>query len=373
MKHRKLLVVCSVSLSCICTSAFAEQSNANTTSNNKTSFYLSALYLQPSSNNLKYAVFVSGNQPYYQSWHNRIIAPGYSPAFDLGLTYAFQQTPYNVSFNWLHAGSSDSSSTQTSENTDINTVQFVAPPYDVGPAVFSIKHASSTASSSFNDIGIDFGKVFEYGSHLKGNIFCGLSILNINQTVTTTFSDNAGSPEIPGQAYALPADPRFYFTTKNSSRYFGAGPNIGMNVEYDASNGFGVLGQFAGLLTAGTSSAEDNFISSSQRLILLGNNPSTQQITTPNSTQLVPGLDSKLGVLYSHAWHNAILSIEGGYRFMYFYNAISTISPDTLVQAGVDPTVPEFATGTMAINSTAANTGPFSLQGPYLKFTITLA
>jgi hypothetical protein len=53
-------------------------------------------------------------------------------------------------------------------------------------------------------------------------------------------------------------------------------------------------------------------------------------------------------------------------------DAISAISPDTLVQAGDDPAIPEFATGTMAINSTTSTNSPFSLNGPYLSLTIIL-
>jgi hypothetical protein len=293
----------------LCSSVFARSTNPN--------FHLDLLYLQPNSNNLKYAVFVSGNQPYSQSWHDQSINPGYSPAFDLGFNYPLWQSAYHFSVDWLHAGTSDSSAAQASENTDVATVEFVAPPYDVGPAVFGIKRADSTVKSNFNSVGINLGRMFEYSEHISGKVFGGINILNISQNLTTIFSDYAGSPEIPGQAYALPADPDFNFTTKNTSDYLGVGPNLGFGIQYESSNGLGVFGQFSGSLTVGSLSAQDNFTSTSKRLIDLGLSPSSQSITTPNTSQFVPGFDSKVGVLYNHTWNKVGMAIEGGYRFIY--------------------------------------------------------
>jgi hypothetical protein len=366
MDFRKIYLV--VIAGCFCITTFADTKNEYI--NNRNSFHIEGLYLQPDSNNLKYAVFVAGNQPYKQSWHNQTVNPGYSPGFEVGINYAFQQTPYNVSADRMHVGTSDSSSMQASDNIDISTVQFVAPPYDVGPAVFGIKRATSTVTSNFNSIDLDLGRIFAYDSHLKGRVFAGLNILNIKQNISTTFSDYRGSPEIPDQAYGLPADPAFYFTTKNSSDYLGVGPNLGLNIQYQANNGLGIVGEFVGALTVGTISSQDNFISASKRLNDLGINPSQQEITVPNATQFVPGLDSKLGLFYSRTMHDMDFTIEAGYRFAYYFNAISTISPDTLVQPGLDATIPEFATGTMAINSTTTSNSPYSLQGPYLNLTV---
>lgn len=46
-----------------------------------------------------------------------------------------------------------------------------------------------------------------YNPNLQIKLSAGLDVLRIKQTINTTFSDYAGSPLIPGQAYALPADP----------------------------------------------------------------------------------------------------------------------------------------------------------------------
>lgn len=342
--------------------------------NKKHSFYLETLFLQPNSDNLIYAVFVSGNQPLHQSWHNQEIKPGFSPAFELGYEYYFDHSEYNLAINWLYLNTFDSDDKQASDNTDVATVEFVAPPYDVGPAVFGIKRADSTAHYNFNSVKFNVEKLFRYSPHIQAKVFGGANAIRLHQTVATTFSDMAGSPEIPGQAYPVEADPDFYFKTTNISTYTGAGPDVGMNVQYQTNNGWGVTGEFLATLTAGAMSSKDKFKSASKRLLALGITTSEQEITTPTTANVVPGLDSHIGIFYQYDYrHNIDFRLEAGYRFAYYYNAISEIYPATLVQAGEDETIPEFSTGTMAINSTASDYSSFSLNGAYLKLAINLA
>lgn len=371
MTSNKKNVFLGLTLALFSTSVFADITMQ--TNYNHTGVHIAPLFLQPSSNNLKYAVFVSGHQPTHQSWHNQEINTHYTPAFELGINYAIPQSTYQASIDWLYFNSNNSDSKQASQNTDIATVEFVAPPYDVGPAVFGIKRGQGQANFNFNNIRFNIGKFIETNSNLQVRVFGGIDILRINQAVTALFNDYAGSPLVPGQSYPKPADPYFYFQTKNTSDYLGAGPDLGVDIQYTTNSGLGISGQFLGTLTAGSISANDQFKSASARLLLLGITTSYQAITAPNSTIVVPGFDSRLGLTYDHTWWNKVgVKVEAGYLFAYYNNAISQISPDTLVQAGIDSTIPEFATGTMAINSTTVSSSPFSLQGPYLNVTINL-
>lgn len=370
-----LKVFFSITLSCVCTNIFAAIPNEVTTTNtnNRSSIYVGLLYLQPSSSNLKYAVFVSGDQPLSQSWHNQTLKPSYSPALELGYQYGIPQSLYNASIDWIHLHTNDSSSKQASQNTDVSTVEFVAPAYDVGPAVFGIKRGASRVKFNFDSIELNFGKNFEFSPSVVARLFGGINVLRINQMLTTTFSDFAGTPPT-SLSYGLTPDPFFNFQTKNVSKYLGAGPDLGFNVQYKSDYGVGVVGQFLGTLTAGTNSVTDNFSSRSTRLLVGGMLSSQQSITAPDMTQVVPGFDAKLGLLYNHAWQNFLdVTIEAGYRMAYYMNAISDINPATLVQSGHSTITPEFATGTMAINSTDARNRPFSLNGPYIDIQLALA
>jgi hypothetical protein len=340
---------------------------------NKTSFYVGLLYLKPYSNNLKYATFVSGVQPYYQSWHYQEINPSYHPAFELGFNYAIPHSMYSAGVSWLHLNSNDTSYKQAATSVDITTIEFVGPPYEMSPPVFGIKRVDSKANFNFDTILLNGSRLVEWDSHLQARFFGGLDILRLNQTVTTTFSDFAGALPTP-YSYALPPDPSFSFQTQNVSKYIGAGPDLGMTLRYKTNSGFGVMGEFTGVITAGTIKAQDNFTSTSSRLTFLGIGTSQQQITSPNDTQVVLGADGKLGIFYNYQGTKIPdVTIEAGYRIATYLNAIATVNPNTLVQPGTVITTPEFATGTMAIVSTDATTRPFNFNGPFINLRIAIA
>lgn len=339
----------------------------------KTSFYIEALYIKPYSNNLKYATFVAGNQPYMQSWHYQEINPNYHPAFELGFTYAIPHSTYGAGVSWVHLDSTDTSSKQAATSTDIATVEFVGPPYEMSPPVFGIKSVNSKVNFNFDNILLNGSKFVEFGSHLEARFFGGVDILKLNQTITTTFGDYAGSPPTP-YSYPLPPDPSFSFQTQNVSKYLGAGPDLGMSLRFNIYSGFGIMGEVLGLITAGTIKAHDSFTSTSSRLTALGIGTSQQEITSPPDTQVVLGADSKLGIFYHYQGANLPdVTIEAGYRIASFVNAISTINPSTLVQPGTVITTPEFSTGTMAIVSTNATTHPFNFNGPFINLKIAIA
>lgn len=357
---------CGLTLSAVYTASFAVPSKDAAISKSSVEVFGSLLYLQPSSNNLRYAVFVSGTQPYLQSWHYQAINPAYSPAFEIGLNYNFAHSPYQASVSWLRLNTSDSAFKQGSNDTNLSTVEFVVPAYEVGPPVFGIKRAEGNVKFDFDDIKINVSRLFEYSANLQARVFGGVNILRLNQKVTAVFSDYAGETPTP-YSYALPPDPAFVFQTQNISKYLGAGPDLGLNVKYNAYRGFGFVGEILGTVTAGTSKVVDQFNSNSSRLIALGLGPTHQQITAPDSTQVVAGMDGKLGVFYSYSGpYINNLTIEAGYRMAFYNNAISEVSPSSLVQPGTVFITPEFATGTMAINATDARSRTFGFNGPYL-------
>jgi hypothetical protein len=340
---------------------------------NRSYFYISALYVKPDSDNLKYGTFVWGIQPYKQSWHYLATDPIYHPAFELGFNYAICNTPYSTGLFWTHINSNDSSHQQAAQGTDVTTVQFVAPPFEMSPPVFGIKSVNNKVNFAFDNILLNASRLFEIGSHVKARVFGGLSILNLNQTIETTFGDYAGATATP-YSYPLPPDPLFSFQLKNVSKYLGIGPDVGLSVNYKTSSGFGLLGEFMGSLTTGRIRTRDIFTSTSTRLVNQGIGISQQQITAPNATQIVVGADSKLGVFYSYdKLRYANFTVELGYRMATFLNAISMVAPNTLVQPGTVVVTPEFSTGTMAIVSTNATLHPFSFSGPFLNAKIDIA
>jgi hypothetical protein len=242
----------------------------------------------------------------------------------------------------------------------------------MSPPVFGIKGVNSKVNFDFDNVLLNGSKLVEFGPQVQARFFGGVSVLKLNQTVTTTFGNYAGTPATP-YSYPLPPDPSFSFQTENVSRYLGAGPDLGMSLRYKTKSGFGFMGEFLGMLTAGTIKTQDNFTSTSARLTALGIGTSHQQITSPDTTQVVLGVDGKLGIFYNYQGKNIPdITIEAGYRMASYQNAISTVNPNTLVQPGTVIITPEFSTGTMAIVSTDARTRPFNFNGPFLNLKIEL-
>jgi hypothetical protein len=364
-------------LSCIFACAFAENTDQNvkkTTVNNynQSNIFIGLLYLKPHSQNLNYAYWVSGLQPYYQSWHAQTLQPNNSPALELAFNYAIPDSTYNTSIDWMHMSSTTWGSKQASTTTNSKTLELIGPPYEMSPPVFGVKKASSSVKFDFDNIQFNFGKIFNYSSRLHSKVMGGIDILHVNQTMITIFSDMAGANATP-YSYALPPDPSFSNKSNSKSKYVGAGLDIDINVEYEIAQGIGLIGQGIGLLTAGTINTQQQFTGTSASLTALGIGTSRQDITTPNHTQIVPGFDGKLGLFYHYTGTKFInLTIEAGYRMLTFLNVISTIKPNTLVQPGTDAAVPEFSTGTMALVSVVKEDSFFSLSGPYVNFKVTM-
>lgn len=334
---------------------------------------LTGLYLKPMSNNHTYAYYVSGTQPHSQSWHAEALLPAYTPTFELAYLHEIYRRELNLTIDWLHLNSKTTASKKGNDTLQLSDIAFVGPPFEMSPPVFSIRGVSAEIQYNFDSVTLNLEKILDVSkSWYKAKIIGGLNALYLKQDMVTTFGNSVGS--LPTDfSYALPPDPSYSLHIQSVSQYTGLGPILGFIGELILFENFSFVGAASGSLTAGTLSVQENFSGTSNELTLLGLGTSKQQITTPNKTQVVPGFDGKFGLQYliklkqiSH------FSLEAGYRFISYLNIISTTAPQTLVQPGRNPTIPEFATGTMAIVSATQVDRPFNLNGPYLTLKISV-
>lgn len=331
------------------------------------------LALKPMSNNYTYAYYVAGTQPYFQSWHAQSIDPSYSSAFELGVLYHFKDSSLNANIDWIHLTSSDSADKQGNQTIKFANIEFVGPPFEMSPPVFGIRHVDSELKYNFDNVAINLEKVFSMSEEwLHAKIMAGINILYLKQNISTTFSDLIGAEPTP-YSYPLPPDPSFSFNIDSISEFMGLGPDLGLRGQLEIFKGLSIVGTAFGSLNVGTTSVQENFRSTSSQLTKEGIGVSKQQITTPNKTQIVPGFDGKLGLMYQvKNKHIPNFSVEGGYRLISYMNAISTTAPQTLVQPGTTIGTPEFSTGTMAIVSVTQQDRPFNLNGPYVELKLSM-
>lgn len=117
-------------------------------------------------------------------------------------------------------------------------------------------------------------------------------------------------------------------------KFSGVGPSIGTDFSYDLGNGFSFTANAASALLYGTSkNYMTTTIAAAPGVVIASSAASNKMI--------VPEVEAKLGAAYSHNMAQGVLTIEGGYQAMNYFNAL------------------------VVMNNGLTNSD-FGLQGPYL-------
>lgn len=294
------------------------------------------LYLQPGSGSLEYGTLVYPFPAASPHWVNQAIDPKYSPAFNVGLRYIVPETCNDLRTSWTHFESTDSASFAGDAVTN-----FAGPSYLIGPGAGVYNLGSGNVKFRYDAVNLEAGHQFRTGQRFQVRVFGGVQYGSITQNITGFFSDNAATN-----------------TQSNTteSRFSGAGPRFGVNAQFNRRN-FQFIGDMAAVALIGTQHTRMDFNTVSP--LLPGGNP--QSFTSPNATQVVPGLDSRLGGAYSFRLGRGIAKIEAGYQAVVYMNAINGY---TLTQVATPPVVQSagvfFATAEHLQNN-------FTAHGPYVS------
>ena len=145
-----------------------------------------------------------------------------------------------------------------------------------------------------------------------------------------------------------------------------------MELHYTAGN-FDLLGGLAGATLIGTRQSRIDFSANSPLDSAAGLAPNMQSLTSPNSTQLIPCIDARLGASYVLQLGSfGALKCEAGYQAAVYINAINQYSLSEVENSltADQPGTPE-TTGSAVFLRTAAETqSNFFVHGPYVKVTL---
>src|SRR3990167_5625890 len=99
------------------TSFATSTNNINTTpSPSNVDISVAALWLAPSANNLNYAILNKALPLLQPSWNEQQLDPAFSPAFQIGLSYAFPNSDEkDIALSWLHLNTGTTSATVTAD------------------------------------------------------------------------------------------------------------------------------------------------------------------------------------------------------------------------------------------------------------------
>ena len=174
---------------------------------------------------------------------------------------------------------------------------------------------------------LDVGHILNGGDPIQIRLFGGLQFARITQDVTANFRS---------------FDDQTTSSNTTESSFNGVGPRLGMDGRCAWGN-FDFLGEIGGSALVGGLKSRLDFTATSPSLAGLGiTPPNTQSLTSPNSTQVVPCLDCKLGSGYTlPVGRCGIIRVEAGYQAAVYINAESeysiseVVTPPTAQSVGV--------------------------------------
>lgn len=314
----------------------------------------SILFLQPSSGSLEYGTLVYPLPAPTPHWENQSINPDFAPAFNLGVRFMIPETSNDIRASWTHLNSSDSASfTGGAQN-------FAGPQYLIGPGSTAYNDGAGTVKFNYEAVNLEFGHLMRTSGPFQMRVHGGMQYGRVKQNLSSFFRSTAGD-----------------YTHSNStlSNFNGAGPRIGVNGEFNRGN-FQFFGDMAAFALIGRNSTRMDFATTFPAIGSIPNpftpsgnppinlpgipQPNQQSFTSPNATQVVPGLDCRMGAAYSRPLGIGILRLEAGYQAVVYVNAVNSYN---LTQVAVPPNVSAigvFMATQEHVQSTFTAHGPFA-------------
>jgi hypothetical protein len=321
-------------------------------------FTVGGVFLRPSGSN-DYAVLVSPFNPNVPapilspSWETKAINAGFSPGFLLNYRHVFANSDNDINLYWLHLRTSDSNNI-TANTSAPPAQQMTGPVWNIGPDAGPTSRANGQMKNSFDVFNIEFGKQVKLGQNLQSRFFAGLSGLWLQHKIIGNFG---GTDPILGP---------YTFGITTHSKYKALGLRLGVDGEYKPINYFSIVGLFAGNLYVGSQNPSTTTTGTGSILTAGGIPVNNQSISHDNYMQIVPAIDAKLGLKFSHQYSDSMsFAIEAGYMASIYINAIQDYVPSTYVPGSLG-----IVSGSVYLQSLLKSTNSFALDGPYIQFSM---
>ncbi len=304
--------------------------------------YFDALFMQPSGSNLHYAAQANSLPVISPNWRIHEVHPDYHFGFIVGVEGYFHSANSKMMLDWEHFHSLDSN------KKHVPTEDMLGPFFEIGPDASAYKRAKGHGFFRFDEVNLDYGLAVNFGNRLKTDFFVGVSYAQIRQIIHAHFTS---------------LDETTIKSIHTPSRFYGVGPQFGLDFSYRIVEGFQLVGEGIASLYVGRMKNHTTYKSASPSLIALGIAPPNKQRTDVSTrTQMVPGFESKLGVAYAYSFgQRFMIKAEIGYKTQIYLNAIQSTDIGSEV---VTPPVTPDVTGVYArtFQRTLSN---FALAGPY--------
>ena len=296
-----------------------------------------ALYLKPSYSGLGYGsstvVYdpVVIGRPDAESYLRTPYNWGWG--FKIEGAYHFN-TGNDLNLNWYHL-----------DHTTNKSYPDIAPITTQGGTVIVVPGLSgitASAQTRWDAVNLEFGQHAHFGEWKNIRFHGGVQYARIENNLDADVDFSASRPNTDTQ-FGPPATVNDY---THNLKFSGFGPRVGADYWYNWGNGFAMYANGASALLVGSQSFNDTFLET----------PATGTVTSLNKsgsmTSIVPELEAKLGATYTYAMAQGDLSLDVGWMWVNYFNALHD-------------------GGTFPFNATTVGEGTttqsnFAVQGPFI-------
>jgi|GEM_PF-458979 len=268
-------------------------------------FGAQALYLKPSYNGLgQFGLGAASTSTaavgtpstttgFYDNANN---AGNWGWGFKLEGSYHFR-TGNDLNLNWYHLGT-------TQNRSDVFAVGAYRSsfPTVVGGNAVDPNQGASQLKTKWDAVNLEFGQLAHFGELENIRFHGGVQYAYINPSVNAALRNSTTT------AFEL---------QDASLKYNGFGPRVGADFAYGWGNGLGMYANTASALLVGTQKfAQTTYNQAAGGAKVIG-------YVNGSSTQIVPDLEAKLGVTYTYAMAQGDLSLDVGWMWVNYFNALA--------------------------------------------------
>jgi len=291
-----------------------------------------ASFLQPGAGNLEYGTLINPLPLVTPHWANQSLKPNFTPSFSFGARYMPDESK-DIQLNWTHLRNT------ATDSFFASPTEMVGPPYLIGPESALYKNGSGSVKTNYDVVNLDAGYTFCAECAFQMRAFGGVSAARIGQNLSGLFASRDGAAS---SGYTV------------NSLFTGAGPRVGIKGQFGIGD-FQFIGEMAGAVLIGSAQSRMDFTTLSPSFGL-----SSQYITSPNATRVVPAIDGRLATAYTFApTAYGLFKVEAGYKAAVYFDAVNSYELTQVPTSLTLPPIGIYLATQQHILSNFTNHGPY--------------
>lgn len=266
---------------------------------------IQALYLKPGYGS-SFAT-VAGGPTGFQN-----ISQDYDWGYRISGAY-YYNTEHDIAMNWLHYSANDGVGVYSG-----SYLQLIP-----GSAITVTANYDNFLQNTFDQVNLVLGQTSNISDQQTTRWFAGLQYANIDVNATHYFNIPSAFVEVTEGV-----------STATNTSFHGVGPAIGVDYNYHLLAGLNLVANTGASILYGASRYNTGTIYGSGLIVAPA---------YASKKSVIPEIEAKLGATYDYETQYGVLTVEGGYQAINYFNAIQSQPVGTL----------------------ALTTNDFNLFGPY--------